>query len=177
MHLAFAFQYPGLKGGKREKAPQRESSWAWVQSLCGPCLHLLAGDLVPVGSREAPKGSEQGQPSPGLLFVIPGPDWSGLCSGCFTAFPEGSWSPCVWNPLIRGWGGGWGEPLALGSSGDNQLGASAWSQQPGPAWSQCPSQAQPWCPHRQIFVVGLVTGPKQLARGPGGVLEGDSTTE
>lgn len=123
--MPLAFQYPGLEGGKREKAPQRESSWAWVQSLCGPCLHLLAEDSVPVGTKEAPKGSEQGQPSPGLLFVIPDPDWSGFCSVCFTAFPEGSWSLCIWNPLIRVWGGWWG-----GATGPGQQ----WGE---PAWSQC----------------------------------------
>lgn len=87
---------------------------------------------------------------------------------CLTAFPESSWSLCVWNPLIRGWGGRGG----LGSSGENQLGASTQGQ-PG---ASAQGQAQPWSSHRQIFVVGLVTGPKQLAKGQGGVLEGDSTT-
>lgn len=72
MPLAFAFLYPGLEGGKREKSPpERKQLGLRLKPCVRTCLHLLAGDLVPVGTREAPKGLEQGQPRPDVVFCYP----------------------------------------------------------------------------------------------------------
>lgn len=72
MPLAFAFQHPGLEGGKREKSPpERKHLGLGLKPCVGTCLYLLAGGLVPVEAREAPKGLEQGQPRPGVEFCYP----------------------------------------------------------------------------------------------------------
>lgn len=72
MPLAFAFQYPELEGEKREKSlPERKQLGLGLKPCVGSCLHLFAGDLVPVETREAPKGWEQGQPSPGVALCYP----------------------------------------------------------------------------------------------------------
>lgn len=66
-----------------------------------------------------------------LLPVIPDPSWGSLCSQCFTAIPEGSWSPRVWHPLIRGpggWGAAGGFPRPWAASRESQPRASTRTQ-------------------------------------------------
>lgn len=88
----------GGKEKKERKVPPAPASGRWDLSTT-PLPRGWAvfaqrdqGRLRRAGTRASPVL--------GLLPVIPDQSWGGLA-----AVPKGCWSPRIWHPLIRGWGG------------------------------------------------------------------------
>lgn len=175
------FNIQDLMGERERKARREKAAGAWAQTLHGRLSAFACRGFSACGDQESSKGLRAGSSQLWGCFLLSLTQAGAASALCASLLSPGQLVLLCLEPTDKGWGGG-GEPLAPGSSGENQLGASlepAWSQHPEPAWSQpgasTQSQAQPWGTHSQIFVVDLVSGSKQLVRGQGGVLEGDST--